>query len=256
MLLHGLAERRQVFSWLAPLLAPHLRLVAIDLPGFGASPPLPGGGFDLGAVCERVEAVIAELGLERPAMLGHSLGGGVAVRYAAERPGALRALALIAPAGLIATGAVRPSWRRPRLHALGRGALRAATPLIAARRGLRERAFARVVGDPSALDRALARELLMGAAQGRSTPAAGIEIVYAGPARPARRADAAGARRLGRARPRRLAALRGAAARRAARRAAAAAAGCRARADVRAAGRGRGGRAGAAPKRLRAARLG
>ena len=32
-------------------------------------------------------------------MLGHSLGGGVAVRYAAERPGALRALALIAPAG-------------------------------------------------------------------------------------------------------------------------------------------------------------
>jgi pimeloyl-ACP methyl ester carboxylesterase len=180
VLLHGLAERRQVFDWLTPLLAPHLRLVAIDLPGFGSSPPLPGGGFDLGEVCRRVEAVLAELALERPALLGHSLGGGVAVRYAAERPGALQALALLAPAGLIATGAVRPSWRRPRAHALGRAALRLVLPLVAARAGLRERAFARVVGDPSALGPALARELLMGAAQGRSTPAAGIEIVYAG----------------------------------------------------------------------------
>ena len=180
VLLHGLAERRQVFSWIVPLLAPRLRVVSIDLPGFGASPPLPGGGFDLGPVCERVEAVVAELGLERPAMLGHSLGGGVTVRYAAERPGALRALVLVAPAGLIASGAVRPSWRHPRLHALGRCALRIATPLIASRRGLRERAFARVVGDPASLDADLARELLMGAVEGRSTPPAGIEIVYAG----------------------------------------------------------------------------
>ena len=180
VLLHGLAERRQIFDRLVPLLAARVRVVAVDLPGFGASPPLPGGGFDLGVVCERVAAAIAELGLERPVMLGHSLGGGVAVRYAAERPGALRALTLIAPAGLITTGAVRPSWRHPRWHALGRMFLRAAIPVIAASRGLRERAFARVVGDPSALDAALARELLMGAAQGRSTPAAGIEIVYAG----------------------------------------------------------------------------
>ncbi|MDX6562013.1 MAG: hypothetical protein QOD65_1827 [Gaiellales bacterium] len=180
VLLHGLAERRQVFEWLVPLLAPSVRTVAIDLPGFGASQPLPGGGFDLGAVCERIATAIAELGLERPAMLGHSLGGGVAVRYAAERPGALRALTLIAPAGLIATGAVRASWRHPRLHALGRVALRLAIPVISASRPLRERAFARVVGDRRALDASLARELLMGAAQGRATPAAGIEIVYAG----------------------------------------------------------------------------
>jgi pimeloyl-ACP methyl ester carboxylesterase len=179
VLLHGLAERRQVFSRLVPLLSPRLRVAAIDLPGFGSSPPLP-RGFDLGIVCERIEAVIAELGLERPAMLGHSLGGGVTVRYAAERPGALRAVVLIAPAGLIASGAVRASWRRPRLHALGRHALRLAIPLISSRQGLRERAFASVVGDPATLDAALARELLMGAAQGRSTPPAGIEIVYAG----------------------------------------------------------------------------
>ena len=180
VLLHGLAERRQAFHWIAPYLAPHLRLAAIDLPGFGGSPRLPDGGFDLGVVCARVEEAIAELGLERPALLGHSLGGGVAVRYAAERPGAVRALVLVAPAGLIATGAVRPSWRHPRLHALGRLAIRAATPVVASRRSLRERAFARVVGDVRALGAPLARELMLGAAQGRSTPAAGIRIVYAG----------------------------------------------------------------------------
>ena len=104
----------------------------------------------------------------------------MAVRYAAERPGALRALALVAPAGLIATGAVRPSWRHPRVHALGRQVIRAATPLIAA---LAAPARARVRSRrrrSAALDRPLARELLLGAAQGRSTPAAGIEIVYAG----------------------------------------------------------------------------
>jgi pimeloyl-ACP methyl ester carboxylesterase len=179
VLLHGLAERWQVFSRLLPLLTPHLRTVAIDLPGFGASPRLPDGGFDLGAVCGRVEAVVTELQLERPAMLGHSLGGGVAVRYASERQGALRALALLAPAGLIATGAVRPSWRRPRVHAAGRVLTRLATPLVASR-ALRERAFSRVVGDPAGLDAALARELAQGASHGRSTPAAGIEIVYAG----------------------------------------------------------------------------
>jgi pimeloyl-ACP methyl ester carboxylesterase len=178
--LHGLAERRQIFYGLLPLLAPQLRIAAIDLPGFGGSPRLPGGGFELGAVCERVAAAIHELGFVRPALLGHSLGGGVAVRYAAERPGELRALTLIAPAGLIATGAVRSSWRHPRRHAVGRALIRVATPLVASQKPLRERAFARVVGNPSQIDRALARELLMGAAEGRSTPAAGIEIVYAG----------------------------------------------------------------------------
>ena len=243
VLLHGLAERRQVFTRLAPLLAPHLRLVAIDLPGFGASPPLPGGSFELGVVCERIEGVVRELCLERPAMLGHSLGGGVTVRYAAERPGALSAVALVAPAGLIATGAVRSSWRRPRLHAARRRALRAALPLIASHRGLRERALARVVGDPASLDADLARELLMGAAEGRSTPAAGIEIVYAG------LRDRLASLTLpalvvwgGRDQvvsPRYAEPL----ARRAARRPAPVPARRRARADVRAAGRGRGSRA-------------
>ena len=240
VLLHGLAERRQVFDRLMPLLvaAPARRSRSTSRAS-AASPPLPGGGFDLGVVCERVAAVIAELGLERPAMLGHSLGGGVAVRYAAERPGALRALTLIAPAGLIATGAVRPSRRHPRLHALGRRALRAAIPLIAAQpRPARARVRTRRRRLRRSSTRRSRASCMMGAAQGRSTPAAGIEIVYAGPARPARRAHAARARGLGRARSRRLPALRRAGCGTRCPTAASCCCPSRARADVRGAGRG------------------
>ena len=99
-----------------PLLAPQLRVVAIDLPGLRR---LAAAARRRVRPRRRVRARRggdrASSGLERPAMLGHSLGGGVdrALRRRAAR---LRCapLALIAPAGLIATGAVRPSWRHPR----------------------------------------------------------------------------------------------------------------------------------------------
>jgi 3-oxoadipate enol-lactonase len=50
--------------------------VALDLPGYGARPPLTEMTFD--ALAADVEAAIAERGLQRPVLLGHSLGGMVA----------------------------------------------------------------------------------------------------------------------------------------------------------------------------------
>ena len=218
----------------------------------------PGGGFDLGAVCERVEAAIARA-RARAAGAARATRSAAASRCATRPSGRERCArsSLIAPAGLIATGAVRPSWRRPRLHAAGR---RADPRRDAADR----RRSAGCASAPSrassairaTLDRALARELLMGAAQGRSTPAAGIEIVYAGLRDRLDALTLPDARRLGRARPRRLAALRRAAARRAARRAPALPARGRPRADVRGARRGRGGGPAPAPGCLRQTRLG
>ena len=123
VLLHGLAEALAGRS-AALLPAARPRTCAWSpstCRGFGASPPLPGGGFSLGAVCERVAAAARRARARSGrAMLGPLDGRRRRDRYAAERPGALRALVLLAPAGLIATGAVRPSWRRPRLHAAGR----------------------------------------------------------------------------------------------------------------------------------------
>ena len=84
------------------------------------------------------------------------------------------------PAGLIATGAVRPSWRRPRLHAAGRALTRAAMPLVASQAVCASAPSRASSATRRRSTRRLARELLQGAAHGRSTPAAGIEIVYAG----------------------------------------------------------------------------
>ena len=111
VLVHGLAERWQVWRPLIPLLARTFRVIALDLPGFGASPPLADGRFPLDAVAERLDATLAELGVERPVLCGHSLGGGVCLHAVARDASRYRAVVLIAPAGLIATGAVRPSWR-------------------------------------------------------------------------------------------------------------------------------------------------
>ncbi len=176
VLVHGLAERWQVWGPLIPLLAESFRVIAVDLPGFGASPPLAGGRFPLDAVADRLDATLAALEVERPVLCGHSLGGGLCVFAAARDPSRYRAVVLIAPAGLIATGAVRPSWRRPRVHAATRRLLALAQPL-ANIPALRSRVFARLAVQTDRIDGA---ELVAGARVARSTPAAGVTIVHAG----------------------------------------------------------------------------
>ena len=176
VLVHGLAERWQVWRPLLPLLASSFRVIAVDLPGFGASPPLADGRFPLDRVSQRLDATLAELAVERPVLCGHSLGGGVCVYAASRDASRYRAVVLIAPAGLIATGAVRPSWRRPRVHAVTRRLLALAQPLANVP-ALRARAFARLAVHPERVDGA---ELVAGARAGRSTPAAGVMIVHAG----------------------------------------------------------------------------
>lgn len=66
--------------------------VALDLPGFGASPP-PDGGWGSAEYAECVAAVLDEMATP-VVILGHSFGGRVAVHLAASRPEAVRALVL------------------------------------------------------------------------------------------------------------------------------------------------------------------
>ncbi|HEU0316620.1 MAG TPA: alpha/beta fold hydrolase, partial [Solirubrobacteraceae bacterium] len=123
VLVHGLATTRLIWRRVVPLLDRRRRVVRIDVPGFGESPPV-GRGFDLRAVAERVAGGLAAARVEAPFDLaGHSMGGAVALVLAAERPDAVRRLVLVAPAGL------RPI---PRLAAAAFGA--SGAPLIALRR--------------------------------------------------------------------------------------------------------------------------
>jgi pimeloyl-ACP methyl ester carboxylesterase len=88
MLVHGLGGNLAHWGRVAPLLHERYRLIAIDLPSHGAStaPAVYSFDHDLGAVDE----VRQSLGLDRPALVGHSYGGMLAVSLGASRPGDYR----------------------------------------------------------------------------------------------------------------------------------------------------------------------
>lgn len=72
-----------------------LRLVAVDAPGFGESPPLPADRYDVPALSALAWGVIDQLGLDRPVLMGHSWGGLVLVHAGAARGGDVAALVLL-----------------------------------------------------------------------------------------------------------------------------------------------------------------
>jgi pimeloyl-ACP methyl ester carboxylesterase len=98
VLVHGLAGS---WRWWVPVvdaLAASLRVHLLDLPGFGSARGRP---FSLATAPEHVRAAVAAMGLERPHLVGHSLGGAVCARTAALWPEAVDRLVLAAPAGLL-----------------------------------------------------------------------------------------------------------------------------------------------------------
>lgn len=95
VLLHGFPLNRDLFSPILPALAQLGRVVAVDLPGFGGSPPLP-CPFTLGQMADAVWDLLDRLQLPSCVLAGHSMGGYVALEMAARRPESLRALILLA----------------------------------------------------------------------------------------------------------------------------------------------------------------
>jgi len=78
---------------LVPLLADGYRVIRVDLIGHGRSGP--DAGYDVPAQARRAGAVLDKLGAGRVMVIGHSSGGSVATALAEQRPGKMRALALI-----------------------------------------------------------------------------------------------------------------------------------------------------------------
>jgi pimeloyl-ACP methyl ester carboxylesterase len=99
VLLHGLGSFRQAWDPVVPALAAVADVVAVDLPGFGESPPLPDGVEPSpAALALAVAGLLDELGLDAPHVAGNSLGGWVALELAAVRP--VASLTLLSPPGL------------------------------------------------------------------------------------------------------------------------------------------------------------
>jgi pimeloyl-ACP methyl ester carboxylesterase len=99
VLLHGLGGAALNFTELAPLLARSHRVLVPDLPGHGGTDPLP-ELRGLGDLARHAAAVAEREGMLPAAVLGYSMGGVVALRLAVERPEAVSALVLVAPAGI------------------------------------------------------------------------------------------------------------------------------------------------------------
>lgn len=98
LLMHGIGHRWQAWEPVIDLLARERDVIAVDLPGFGASPPLPPGAtYDIDTVISVLSEFVDGLGLDRPHVAGNSLGGLFALE-AADRGLAASATAL-SPAG-------------------------------------------------------------------------------------------------------------------------------------------------------------
>jgi pimeloyl-ACP methyl ester carboxylesterase len=99
VLVHGLTGAAANWGELAPRLARRWRVLVPDLPGHAGSAPLPAAP-NLDAYADRVRLVAEREGLLPAALVGHSLGGLVALRLALRWPHDVRGIVLAAPAGI------------------------------------------------------------------------------------------------------------------------------------------------------------
>ncbi|MGA5422778.1 alpha/beta fold hydrolase [Streptomyces lavendulocolor] len=95
---HGLGGSSQNWSALMPLLEDLVDGEAVDLPGFGDSPPPDDGNYSLTAHARAVIRLLDAGGRGPVHLIGNSLGGAVATRVAAVRPDLVRTLTLVSPA--------------------------------------------------------------------------------------------------------------------------------------------------------------
>lgn len=100
VLVHGLAGSAVDWAFVIPALARNHRVLALDLPGFGDTPQPP-EGMSFSTLVRYLEGFPDALGVERVALAGNSLGGAIAIRYAARNPERVERLFLLNSAGLL-----------------------------------------------------------------------------------------------------------------------------------------------------------
>jgi pimeloyl-ACP methyl ester carboxylesterase len=181
VLVHGLGGTIENWRALAPRLATRHRVLVPDLPGHGRSSLLP-EARNLDALADAVLAVADAEEIRCAVWIGHSLGGGVALRAAALRSDAVRGLVLAAAAGigsasraahvtLAVLGVARPGRLiAPYRHAWARSRL-----------GRRAAFGWWGVADPDALEPELAEAFLVGPAHHTDTRQAGHALLASDP---------------------------------------------------------------------------
>ena len=146
ILLHGFGASLHSWEpWVRALSRDH-RVISLDLPGSGLSPPDPEGDYSDARVVRLLLALLEQKGIARASVIGHSIGGRIAWRLAAQHPERVEKLVLIAPDGFASPGfdyGVAP--KVPAMMSLMRHIL--PKPLLRAN-------LVQSYGDPAALTRA------------------------------------------------------------------------------------------------------
>jgi pimeloyl-ACP methyl ester carboxylesterase len=157
-------------NWLEQMavFAPERRVLALDLPGFGHSPG-DAGDISMPGYARLLSKLLEQLGLERAAVVGNSMGGLIAAELAASFPERVERLVLVSPAGLstyanrLTTRAMPVVRRLQQVLALGAAWTASNSDSIATRPRMRELALKGVVAHPSRLPAPLAAEQIRGA---------------------------------------------------------------------------------------------
>jgi pimeloyl-ACP methyl ester carboxylesterase len=129
VLLHGIGMSRAAWHAVVPYLSSTRRVIAFDIAGFGATPPLRGVPPTIGNLVDALAASLTDIGFSSPVdMAGNSLGGCLALE--AARRGLARSVVGIAPSGLWKVGPA------PHVRYVFRGLRFAADVRLAAAAGL------------------------------------------------------------------------------------------------------------------------
>jgi pimeloyl-ACP methyl ester carboxylesterase len=92
--IHGLTANSRFWDCLASALSPRHKIIAMDLRGRGLSDKPP-TGYSIDHHCKDVLALMDDLGLKRPVLMGHSLGAFISLVFAAQHPEKVDRLILV-----------------------------------------------------------------------------------------------------------------------------------------------------------------
>jgi pimeloyl-ACP methyl ester carboxylesterase/quercetin dioxygenase-like cupin family protein len=119
VLVHGLGLSGALWNRMRDTLGSGYRLVLVDLRGAGRSRELERSDLSLGRWADDLGEVVRGLELDRPVLVGHSLGANIALKHALERPGEVGALVLLGAEANLSNLAPRMLAAAERIESVG-----------------------------------------------------------------------------------------------------------------------------------------
>jgi pimeloyl-ACP methyl ester carboxylesterase len=175
VLLHGIGGELCVWEPVLGPLAERLDVIAVDLPGFGHSPPLANGAAPTPvALAAAIARLMDELGLASAHLGGNSLGGWLALELG--RTARARSVTALCPAGLWSAPLDSAGAPAPQGAQRAARALRPLLPVAMLSRRFRRLALARVVADPDRVPRAAASRMVRSYARSTAYDATNVAM--------------------------------------------------------------------------------